>query len=221
MGDERLDHGHQPTVGETVDGLRARLEDAVFNEAVLEAPVTGEIRLAIPGARGVTRRVPELAGSIDYVGLNYYTRWRVRMFAPDPHVVRAGASKTDLGWEIYPQGFERAVMRMAQLKRPVIVTEHGFADALDKQRPRALVQSLHHLGRAIGRGANVIGYYHWSLMDNFEWSDGYSGRFGLYQVDFADPALPRNRTRSADLYSRIARANGVEREVATEVGLAP
>jgi beta-glucosidase len=168
----------------------------------------------------VTRRVPELAKSLDYVGLNYYTRWKVRMFAPDPHVARSGAPRTDLGWEIYPQGFERALMRVARLKLPVLVTEHGFADALDKFRPRALVQSLHHLTRAIGKGANVIGYYHWSLMDNFEWSDGYRGRFGLYQVDFRDPALPRNRTRSADLYSRIAHANAIEREVADEAGLA-
>jgi beta-glucosidase len=203
-----------------LDGLRAGFENAVFNDAVLEAAVTGEIRLTIPGARGVTRHVPELKGSLDYVGLNYYTRWKVRMFAPDPHVAKGGAPRTDLGWEIYPQGFERAVMRVAKLKLPVLVTEHGFADALDKFRPRALVQSLEHLGRAIDRGANVIGYYHWSLLDNFEWSDGYSGRFGLYQVDFADPALPRNRTKSADLYSRIARANAIEQEVATEAGIA-
>jgi beta-glucosidase len=203
-----------------LDGVRARFENAVFNEAVLEAAETGEIRLEIPGARTVKRRVPELAKSLDFVGLNYYTRWKVRMFAPDPHVARGGAPRTDLGWEIYPEGFERALMRVARLKLPVLVTEHGFADALDKFRPRALVESLQHLARAIDKGANVIGYYHWSLMDNFEWSDGYRGRFGLYQVDFRDPALPRNRTRSADLYSRIAHANAIEREVAEEAGLA-
>jgi beta-glucosidase len=112
-------------------------------------------------------------------------------------------------------------MRVAKLKLPVLVTEHGFADALDRFRPRALVQSLQHLGRAIDRGANVIGYYHWSLLDNFEWSDGYSGRFGLYQVDFADPGLPRHRTRSAELYSRIVRGNAIDPEVAAEVGVAP
>jgi beta-glucosidase len=204
-----------------LDGVRARVEDAIFNEAVLQAAVTGEIKLAIPGARGVTRRVPELADSLDYVGLNYYTRWKVRTFAPEAHVVRSGAPKNDLAWEIYPQGLERAVQRVAKLGHPVIVTEHGFADALDKQRPRALVESLQHLSRAIDRGANVIGYYHWSLMDNFEWADGYSGRFGLYQVDFADPALPRHRTRSAELYSRIVRGNAIEPEVAAEVGVAP
>ena len=202
-----------------LDGLRARFENAVFNESVLEAAVTGEIRLAIPGARAVRRRVPELAGSLDYIGLNYYTRWKVRMLAPEAHVARRGAPQTDLGWEIWPQGFERAVMRVARLGLPVIVTENGFADARDAFRPRALVQSLLHLERAIGRGANVIGYYHWSLMDNFEWADGYRGRFGLYRVDFDDPELPRIRTRSAELYSRIVRANAIEQEVAAEVGL--
>ena len=202
-----------------LDGIRARAEDEVFNDAVLEAADTGEIRLSIPGARGVKRRVPELAGSLDYVGLNYYTRWMVRMFAPQAHVARRGARVTDLGWEIYPEGFERAVMRVARLGRPVLVTEHGFADARDAFRPRALVESLMHLGRAIERGANVIGYYHWSLLDNFEWADGYSGRFGLYRVDFADPGLPRYRTRSAELYSRIARGHVIEEDLAAEVGL--
>ena len=58
-----------------LDVLRARIEDQVFNAAVMEAAVTGEIALAIPGVRAVRRRVPELAGSMDYFGLNYYTRW--------------------------------------------------------------------------------------------------------------------------------------------------
>ena len=201
------------------DGLRARYEDAVFNQAVLEAAMTGEIRLEIPGARGVKRRVPELEKSLDFVGINYYTRWKVRMFGPESHVARRGSPRNDLGWEVYPRGFGQAVARAARLGLPVLVTEHGFADATDAFRPRALVESLVHLADAIRRGANVIGYYHWSLMDNFEWSDGYLGRFGLYRVDFGDAALPRHRTKSADLYSRIARANAIEQEVASEVGL--
>jgi len=203
-----------------LDGLRARFEDAVFNQAVLEAAMTGDIHLSIPGVRPVKRRVPELKRSLDFIGLNYYTRWKVRMFAPEAHVARRGSPQTDLGWEIYPRGFEAAVMRVAKLGLPVIVTENGFADARDTFRPRALVEHLIHLGRAIARGAKVIGYYHWSLMDNFEWSDGYRGRFGLYAVDFSDPALPRHRTRSAEIFAQAAHANAIEREVAAQVGLA-
>jgi beta-glucosidase len=202
-----------------LDALRARLEDAVFNEAVLRAPCTGEIRLEILGARAVRRVVPGLEFSLDWIGLNYYTRWMVRALGPEPHVVRPGAPRTDLGWEIHPQGFEDAVLRASRTGAPVLVTENGFADARDAFRPRALVEHLLHLGRAMGRGARVLGYLHWSLLDNFEWADGYHGRFGLYRVDFASPDRTRHRTRSADLFARIAKANAVTHEVAAEAGL--
>ena len=193
-----------------LDVLRAHLESRVFNDAVLRAPVTGTIDLSIPGARGIRRRVQELERSLDYLGLNYYTRWKVRMFAPEPHVVPRGATLNDLGWEIYPRGLEDVLVKLAGIGVPIVITENGVADAADRLRPRALVESLHHVARAIERGAPVRGYFHWSLMDNFEWADGYRGRFGLYRVDFADPERPRTRTRSADLYARIAAANAVE-----------
>ncbi len=203
-----------------LDGLRAWLEHRVFNQAVLEAPLTGRIALSIPGARGVARRVPELEGSLDYLGLNVYTRWRVRTLAPVPHVARRGVPLTDLGWEVAPVMPAEAVRAVARARVPILVTEHGFADAADAFRPRALVESLLHLGRAIEHGADVIGYLHWSLLDNFEWADGYRGRFGLYAVDFADPERPRRRRRSAELFARVARANGVSDELAAEAGLA-
>jgi beta-glucosidase len=200
-----------------LDLARSYFENRVFNDAVEEAGATGEIRLEIPGARAVRRRVPELAGSLDYVALNYYTRWKVRMLAADVHVTRRGAPVTDLGWEIYPEGFEQALVRVGRLGKPVLVTENGFADATDRLRPRALMDYLTAMGRALDRGVPVIGYLHWSLLDNFEWADGFAPRFGLYRVDFSDPARPRTRTRSAELFSQVARANGITREILSEV----
>ena len=202
-----------------LDVLRAWFEHRVFNQAVLEAPVSGHIALSIPGVRGVARQVPELEDSLDYIGLNVYTRWRVRTLAPVPHVASRGARLNDLGWEVAPGVIADAVRGLSGVRLPILVTEHGFADAQDAFRPRALVESLLHLGRAIEQGGNVIGYLHWSLLDNFEWADGYSGRFGLYAVDFDDPERPRRRRRSADLYARIVRANGIDEAVAAEVGL--
>jgi beta-glucosidase len=203
-----------------LDALRAYFEDAVFNEAVIRAPMSGDIDLRIPGTRTVRRRVPELAGSLDYFGLNYYTHWRVRSTDEVPHVARSGVPLTDLGWEVHPHGLAFAVRRVARAGVPVLVTEHGFADAHDRLRPHALVESLQHLRGEIAEGVRVLGYLHWSLIDNFEWSDGYRGHFGLYRVDFADPARPRTRTRSAELFARIARANGVTPDIAAEAGLA-
>jgi beta-glucosidase len=203
-----------------LDALRACFEDAVFNEGVLRCAATGTVDLSIPGARAVRRHVPGLAGSLDFLGLNYYTRWKVRMFAREPHVARRGVPLTDLGWEISPRGFEAAVRRAARLHVPLLVTENGFADSRDRIRPRALVEHLLHLHRTMAGGVPVLGYLHWSLLDNFEWADGYRGRFGLYQVDFADPERPRHRTRSADLYARICKANALPPEVLAEAGLA-
>jgi beta-glucosidase len=164
--------------------------------------------------------VTELRGSSDWFGLNYYTRWMVKAFVPDPHVARPRGAVTDLGWEIWPPGIEEALMRVSRAGLPVVITEHGFADATDRFRPRALVESLMHVTRAIERGADVRGYLHWSLMDNFEWSDGYRGRFGLYRIDFSDPQRPRIRTRSAEHFSAIARANAITNDVVTAVGIA-
>jgi beta-glucosidase len=178
-----------------LDVLQAHLEQRVFNDAVVAAPLSGDIELSIPGAKGVTRHVDELRGSLDWFGLNYYTRWKVRSLAAVAHVARRGAPLNDLGWEIYPRGLEQVVNRLARTGVPILITENGVADAHDRFRPRALVESLLHLSNAIDSGVQVLGYLHWSLLDNFEWSDGYSGRFGLYRVDFADPALPRTPTR--------------------------
>ena len=199
------------------DVVYRNLEHRVFNQAVLAAAATGRIDLWIPGARGVKREVAELRDSMDYVGINHYTRWKVRAFARDPHVVPPGTVVNDLGWEIHPSGIETVVRDAAQFGKPVIILENGVADATDRVRPRALVETLAHLSRAIASGIDVRGYLHWSLLDNFEWAEGYRGRFGLYQVDFADPALPRTRTRSAELFARIARANAIDPALLDEV----
>jgi beta-glucosidase len=191
-----------------LDRLRAFFEDRVFNEAVIRAPITGEIDLAIPGARRVRRRVPGLEHSLDWFGLNYYTRWMVNAHGGAPHVLRPGAPATDLGWEIRPEGLALAAGRLAAAGVPVLVTEHGFADAADAVRPRALAESLAHLGRAIARGTNVAGYLHWSLLDNFEWEQGWAGRFGLYGVEPGGD-LRRVRREAAAALERIARAGAV------------
>src|SRR5207245_3218795 len=87
---------------------------------------------------------------------------------------------TDVGWEIYPIGIREMAAEAGSYGRPVYITENGIADANDDQRPAYLVQHLDVLEHAIADGAaDVRGYYHWSLMDNFEWSSGYFPMFGL------------------------------------------
>ena len=89
-----------------------------------------------------------------------------------------------------------------------MITGNRVADAEDRLGPRRWSRRCGTWGARWG-GVPVLGQYHWSLLDNFEWADGYGGRFGLYRVDFTDPERPRTRTRSAELYSGIARSGAL------------
>jgi len=192
-----------------IDRLQTHLEDRVFNEAVERAAVDGTIDLWIPGARRVRRVLPELRGTLDWYGLNYYTRWMVRSQSPEAHVARPGATLNELGWALWPEGLEHALVAAGRFGRPVLITENGVADAYDRLRPAAIVAFVEAMHRARARGVDVIGYLHWSLLDNFEWSEGFRGRFGLYEVDFDAPDRPRTRRESAEVLARIARANAL------------
>ncbi len=170
-----------------------------------------------------------LRADLDHVGLNYYTSWTV---ADDPTGsngipglnTRADwgvgpHARTDIGWDIYPQGFYDILVDMHGLTgpRPIEITENGAsynarpgADGRihDPQRIAYLQAHLAELRRAIADGVPVRGYHCWSLMDNFEWTAGYSQRFGLTYVDFAN-GLKRTPKDSFLWYRDVIRANRV------------
>jgi beta-glucosidase len=192
------------------DRRGARVFARVFNEAFAIATCEGRMYGPLDGLVGRSGfRVAEAKGTQDFFGINYYSRDLVRfdlrrpkdMFLP--RSVRAGADVNDLGWEIYPEGLGRLVREWASRSgRPVYITENGIADASDAKRGPFLVSHLTELGRAIADGVDVRGYYHWSLLDNFEWAEGYEPRFGLVEVDYA--TQERRIRPSARLYARIA-----------------
>jgi beta-glucosidase len=188
-----------------LDHLAAAVQHRVFNEAVARALAGGPIEFSIPGARPVRRRVDALAGSSDFLGVNYYTRWMVSLAGRHARVAKRGAPVNDLGWEIFPEGLERALLACRAFGMPMLVTESGIADRADRWRPDFIRRSLAALDRARAAGADVRGYVHWSLMDNFEWADGYRGRFGLHAVDFDHPEGPRVERPSARDYAAEVR----------------
>jgi beta-glucosidase len=116
--------------------------------------------------------------------------------------------KTEYGWEIYPKGLYRVLKRVGRLGLPVMITENGIADADDDQRARYLIAHLRQAHRALREGVDLRGYIHWSLMDNFEWAEGFSKRFGLAHVDLE--TKERTLRPSAHVYRRIAQANAVD-----------
>ncbi|HEY4952320.1 MAG TPA: family 1 glycosylhydrolase, partial [Verrucomicrobiae bacterium] len=91
----------------------------------------------------------------------------------------------------------------------IYVTEHGAASTNEDFRERDLKENLTALHRAIGQGADVRGFFYWSLLDNFEWQFGYSKKFGLIEVNFADDRLPRKMKALGHIYRKVCLENSV------------
>jgi beta-glucosidase len=183
----------------------------IWNWMIPTALKTGKLTLSIPFFFHYSETLPSLVGTEDFFGINYYTRDTVQMellpqFAVR-FVTRSGSPRTDLDWEIYPKGLYR-VLKEAHSRRselPLLITENGIADRYDRQRVEFLKEHVVQLHRAIQEGTPVEGYCHWSLMDNFEWIEGFSPRFGLYEVDYSSQT--RSLRASGKLFSDIARTN--------------
>jgi beta-glucosidase len=153
---------------------------------------------------------------LDFVGVNYYFYRRLKFSIGGPlifarEVPLPDVPSSDLGWQIVPEGLYRLCVSLARLGKPIYVTENGLADAGDKTRQWSLVQHAAALHRAIAAGADVRGYFHWSLIDTFEWENGYSARYGLVAVDFA--TQKRASRPSAKLFGQIAHANALSTEL--------
>lgn len=201
-----------------LDRAVAGLLDYAFNRLPVLAAVDGHLRfpLTLGGLR-----VPALAGSFDFIGVNYYTRDLVAFDLRRPGELfgrrfYAEGERNDPGWhddfgEIYPEGLYRCLIEYARYGKPLYVTETGWADAADSRRPRALLTHVAQVWRAIEAGAPVRGFFHWTLVDNFEWAEGWRQRFGLIELDPASQA--RRPRRSAEVYAAIARTNGITREL--------
>ena len=155
----------------------------------------------------------------DYMGVNYYSPTRVafdptrpgelftrQSYAPDAELSDLTPNGEAYG-EIEPHGLYLALMQAAAYGKPIYITENGVPDHDDDVRPRFLATHLAETARAIADGADVRGFYHWTLVDNFEWAAAWSLRFGLFELD-PETGIRTPRT-SAAVYSRMARANGV------------
>jgi beta-glucosidase len=172
-----------------------------------------------------------MRAALDFIGLNYYTPWVVKD-APQgngvPGLNTEGEwarmlgdhPKTDIGWDIYPQGFYDILVRMAREtgNRPIEITENGASfntapDAQgkthDKERIDYLRSHLLAMANAIRDGVPIRAFHYWSLMDNFEWAEGYSQRFGIVHVDFAN-GQKRTIKESGHWYAKVAASNVIE-----------
>lgn len=191
-----------------LDRWLAAFGNYLFNRCLLAALTDGKLRPPL----GHGQVAPELGGTLDFLGLNYYTRdtvgfhpRRPRTFFGEAFPSRAEQSRA--GWEIYPEGLYRLLKSLQSFGKPIVITENGVADDEDELRPRFIVGHLIQVYRSIREGVPVQGYLHWSSMDNFEWAQGLGLRFGLIHVDFETQR--RTVKPSGWLYADICAAGAV------------
>lgn len=116
----------------------------------------------------------------DFVGFNYYFSDYYRFIKRENPKVPLN----DLGWYMEPEGLYPILLRVwAHYRKPIIVTENGLADAGDQYREWWLEETIVAMERALSEGVDLRGYFHWSLLDNFEWAYGWWPKFGLVEVD--------------------------------------
>ncbi|HUU27250.1 MAG TPA: glycoside hydrolase family 1 protein [archaeon] len=196
-------------VGDFLDQLFCELYDWLWTEGHLRALATG--RISFPWI-GEDEIVPHLAGSLDWLGLNYYCDLRANSRSQRKTTkVIPGERVTEMGWSWNPEGFYRAIERFARLGIPLYCTENGMATNDDYERVRFISEHLRVLGTALAEGFDIRGYLHWSLLDNFEWACGYRPRFGLVEVDYE--TLERKVRPSARFLAEIIEKSELSREL--------
>ncbi|MCS6789043.1 MAG: glycoside hydrolase family 1 protein [Patescibacteria group bacterium] len=139
----------------------------------------------------------------DFIGLNHYFHNRINYgFNKNENKI-----VSDLGWEVLPESIYYVLKDLKKFNKPIYITENGLADAQDKKRIWFIFETLKNIYKALNEGVDIKGYFHWALIDNFEWSDGFWPRFGLIEINYEN--LNRNIRLSALFYKEICLNNGI------------
>jgi beta-glucosidase len=153
------------------------------------------------------RLLNSIKSQLDFIGINFYFHFdfKQQIFAkPKEHC-------SDLKWKLRPECLEHILVDLNHYDLPIYITENGIADQNDKLRGWWIHETCKAMDRAIARGVDLRGFMYWSLMDNFEWHEGYLARFGLLEMDFDTQV--RTIRSSARFFADISRENGVTDEV--------
>jgi beta-glucosidase len=223
-------HPREPATDREEDEVAAIMLDALWNRSFPDPQIHGRYpeplaaemeALVEPGDLDLIRQKP------DYFAFNHYTRTRVRRDPDHPFEVGVvppspGTQVTDMGWEIVPDAFRSVLLEVKERYSgdlPIYVLENGaaFRDQIeedghirDRQRIAYLRDYLAAALDAIAAGVPLRGYFVWSLLDNFEWTLGYSKRFGLVHIDYE--TLERRPKDSFHFYAELAGGGELERE---------
>lgn len=150
-------------------------------------------------------RIVKKTKKCDFLGMNYYFHDRI-IWRP-PFKKNLNKWVNDKGWEIYPEGIYHMIKFISKYGKPVMIMENGLADGSDKDRSAFIKEHLRYMHKAISEGVDVRGYFHWSLLDNFEWAWGWDPKFGLFAVD--RKTFERTPRPSAAYYAEICKNNSL------------
>lgn len=191
-----------------MDRLLSAAAKRFYNHSLIDAFLTGHLNIQLPFFRPFSADVG-IKGKLDFFGVNYYTRVHMR-FNP-LHIKRFGVEfrhrdldghgVTEMGWEIHPRGLRKVLRYASRLGLPMIITENGVATRDIDKKVRYMQSHLEAMQRSIQEGLDVRGYFYWTLLDNYEWLQGYDQRFGLYKVDMK--TLKRTPTVAAAYYAHM------------------
>ena len=203
-----------------VDTMHARLEDGRLARWYMDALFSGRYPadvleyLGADAPRAQEGDAALIAETCDFLGINYYYPIVSSGENPAATASSSAAAITDMGWEVAPASLADLLMRLDRDYElpPIYITENGAAyqDRMvegrveDEPRRQYIESHLIALAEAMKNGVNVKGYFAWSLMDNFEWAEGYRKRFGIVHVDYA--TLRRTLKRSAVWYRDLVKA---------------
>jgi len=189
-----------------------RLTKYLFQDMFVQAMTNGKFGWPLKKPKGI---IP--GRYADFMGVNYYSRdlikGKLNPFSLFGEIIKPkNGSVNDLGWEIYPEGLLRVATELyKKYSLPIFITENGTCDAEDRFRATFIYRHLQQVVEAMEKGIDIQRYYHWSLMDNFEWAEGNSARFGLYHTNYE--TQERTLRKSGSFYAAIIKNRAVNWEM--------
>ena len=195
-----------------LDWAFSKVLNNVFTHSTLDYFKKGHAIFSLPGMVKKHMENNEAIGAMDFIGLNYYSRMHVKGQASitEPFIFekRTQDIQTDMDYALYPEGFYKALHTISTLKKPIYVTENGVADQGNNIREIFIKRYLYALNKAVLDGLDIRGYFYWTLMDNFEWAEGYKMKFGLYKVNFK--TQERTLRESSNLFVNMVQKPGTD-----------
>ncbi|MBX4204855.1 MAG: glycoside hydrolase family 1 protein [Candidatus Doudnabacteria bacterium] len=188
-------------------------KNSVYYEPYRRNNILDQIIVWVSNTFGNHYFLERIVHELDFIGINYYFYNLMSFSLPDgvremnfnflknrpedkPEVMRS-----DMGWRTYPKGLYHVLLDLKKFNKPIYITENGIANARDDMRKDFIREHLRWVARAIRGGADVRGYFYWSLIDNYEWADGYGPLFGLVEIN--RETLERKVRPSAEVIKEI------------------